>query len=45
VRRQAQPGHAIKPDIEVSNPDVSELLAGQDRQLDAARKALEASLD
>jgi C-terminal processing protease CtpA/Prc len=35
-----QPGHAIKPDVEVSNPSMDELLNGRDRQLDVARTAL-----
>jgi C-terminal processing protease CtpA/Prc len=37
VSGRVQPGHAIKPDLEVPNPDVAELLAGRDRQLEAAR--------
>ena len=35
-----QPGHAIKPDTEVPNPSIEELLGGRDRQLDTARAAL-----
>ncbi len=40
ISGQDQPGHAIKPDIEVPNPGIEELLSGRDRQLDAARAAL-----
>jgi C-terminal processing protease CtpA/Prc len=35
-----QPGHAIRPDIEVPNPSIEELLSGRDRQLDTARLAV-----
>jgi len=35
-----QPGYAVKPDIEVSNPDLAEFSSGRDRQLEAARAAL-----
>jgi C-terminal processing protease CtpA/Prc len=40
VSGRDQPGHAIKPDLEVPNPDVAELLAGRDRQLEAARAVI-----
>ena len=40
VTRVDQPGHAIKPDIEVPNPTIDELISGRDRQLEAARAAL-----
>jgi C-terminal processing protease CtpA/Prc len=38
LSRQDQPGHAIRPDIEVNNPSVEELSQGRDRQLEAARE-------
>jgi carboxyl-terminal processing protease len=44
VTGEDQPGHAIKPDVEVSNPSIDELLNGHDRQLDAARAALREEL-
>ena len=37
LSRQDQPGHAVRPDIEVNNPSVEELSQGRDRQLEAAR--------
>ena len=37
LSRQDQPGHAVRPDIEVTNPSVDELSQGRDRQLEAAR--------
>jgi C-terminal processing protease CtpA/Prc len=40
VTRKDQPGHAVKPDVEIANPTIEELLAGRDRQLEAARAAL-----
>jgi C-terminal processing protease CtpA/Prc len=40
VTGEDQPGHAIKPDLEVPNPSLDELLNGRDRQLNAARAAL-----
>jgi len=33
-------GYSVKPDIDVPNPTLEELLSGRDRQLDAARAAL-----
>lgn len=33
-------GYSVKPDIDVPNPTIEELLSGRDRQLDAARAAL-----
>lgn len=35
-----QPAHAVKPDIEVANPTIDELLGGHDRQLETARAKL-----
>lgn len=40
VSGQCPADYAIKPDVEVSNPGIDELLAGRDRQLEAARAAL-----
>ena len=33
----AQPNYALKPDVEISNPTIDEMIRGEDRQLDAAR--------
>ncbi len=35
-----QPGHAVKPDIEVAGSEIAELMSGRDRQLAAALTAL-----
>jgi C-terminal processing protease CtpA/Prc len=35
-----QPGYAVKPDVEVPNPDRAELSSGRDRQLETARALL-----
>ena len=40
VSGQCPADYAIKPDLEVSNPGIEELLSGRDRQLEAARAAL-----
>ncbi len=41
VTRAAQPGHAVRPDIELPNADIDDLVHGRDPQLQAARRALE----
>lgn len=40
ITRADQPGHAVKPDIEVPNAEMDELHRGHDPQLQAARQAL-----
>lgn len=40
VSGQCPADYAIKPDLEVSNPSIEELLSSRDRQLEAARAAL-----
>jgi carboxyl-terminal processing protease len=41
VSRADQLGHRIRPDVEVPNAGIDDLLLGRDRQLQAARSALE----
>ena len=40
VTGEVQPHHAIRPDIEVPNPEIADLMNGHDPQLDAARAAV-----
>ena len=41
VTRADLPGHAVRPDIELQNADVDDLVHGRDPQLQAARSAVE----
>jgi C-terminal processing protease CtpA/Prc len=41
VTRADQPGHAVRPDIELQNADIDDLVHGRDPQLQAARSAIE----
>lgn len=40
VSGRCPPGYAVQPDLEIANPTIEELIAGRDRQLDAARAVL-----
>jgi carboxyl-terminal processing protease len=40
ITRQRQPGHAVRPDVELPNAGIDELVQGRDPQLRAARGAL-----
>ena len=40
VSGKDQPGHAIKPDLDIPNPSIDELLRGHDAQRDAARSLM-----
>lgn len=44
VSRAAQPGHAVRPDIELPNADIDDLVHGRDPQLLAARRAVEETI-
>jgi C-terminal processing protease CtpA/Prc len=44
VTRQDQPGHAVRPDVELPNAGIDDLVQGRDPQLQAARSALEGVL-
>lgn len=45
ISRADPPGHAVRPDVESPNPTIDDLIRGHDPQLQAARSAIENSIE